>query len=113
MIYIASPYTHDDEVVRRVRFARVQNYARKCMAKGELVFSPIVYGHGFVDGANTDLIPFTFWQPFNEEMILRCDVLRVLKLPGWKASIGVAAEMAYAESNGIEILLVEPNHENI
>lgn len=102
MIYIASPYSHPNPSVLNLRYKLVFKYTRLCMAKGEVVFSPIVYGHQFVE-SNPALVPHYAWQDFNEHMLLCASRLRILKMAGWAESVGVAAERLFAERNNIPI----------
>lgn len=106
MIYIASPYTSESAVIRQRRYMKVLHYTRLCMEKGEVVFSPIVYGHAFTDFCHS-YIPADRWERFNEEMILNCDKMRVLMLGGWRESAGVAAEIQRAKTLGIAVEYVD------
>lgn len=106
MIYIASPYTHDSASARQSRYEAVLAYTKLQMRMGKIVFSPIVYGHQFAL-EDKDAIPFEYWKPFNEEMLLRSDELHVLRLDGWNCSKGVIAEMKLAFSSGIRVTTVK------
>lgn len=107
MIYLASPYTHERADIRNLRYRQTLIYTQHCMTKGEIIFSPIVYGHPFVEFGES-AIYHAYWQTFNEEILLACSELRVLKLEGWLTSRGVRAEVDYAERMGIEVRTVEP-----
>jgi len=76
------------------------------MAKGEIVFSPVVYGHPFALD-NTSAIYYNYWRPFNEHMILASAEVRVLKLSGYLSSRGVIGEAQFALENGIPVNQVE------
>lgn len=106
MIYIASPYSHPDPFMRTLRYRQVHKYTRLCMDKGETVFSPIVYGHEFTRDNDT-AIPYQYWSEFNHQIILGCKLLRVLKLEGYKNSMGIAGEIAFATAHGIPVEEVE------
>jgi hypothetical protein len=41
-------------------------------------------------------------------MLQRCDELAVLKLPGWRESTGVTAEIAIAREFGLPVRFIEP-----
>jgi hypothetical protein len=112
MIYLASPYSHEKAWVREFRYKKTYEFTRYCTMKGELIFSPVVYGHQFVE-KDKAVISYSFWQPFNEHMILACSEMRVLCLMGWKESKGVRAELAFAEAHGMPITFAEPLNENI
>ena len=106
MIYIASPYTHERQDIRNLRYRQVLQYTQLCMAKGEIVFSAVVYGHPFALD-NTSAIYYNYWRPFNEHMILASAGVRVLKLSGYLSSRGVIGEAQFALENGIPVNQVE------
>lgn len=107
MIYLASPYTHHDVFIRRNRYAAALAYTAARLLRGESIFSPIVYGHQFVEfGMGTDAHS---WKNFNHKMIQQADEVRVLMLPGWDESYGVAEEIKYANYHSYAtITYVEP-----
>jgi len=45
MIYLATPYSHDDPEVMEERFALVTATAAQLMLAGYVVYSPITHGH--------------------------------------------------------------------
>jgi len=73
----------------------VRKYTYQCMCLGETVFSPIVYGHEFVN-FDERAITSSYWKSFNDHMLITADSVRVLMLPGWCSSVGVAAEIELA-----------------
>lgn len=106
MIYIASPYTHERRDIRNLRYRQVLHYTQLCMAKGEIVFSPVVYGHPFaLDDSRA--IYFNFWKPFNEQLILASEKVRVLRLAGYLTSRGVVGEAQFALEHGIPVEQVD------
>lgn len=98
MIYLASPYSDPDSIVRRVRYERTRLFTHHAISEGAVLFSPIVYCHQFAveHGA-----PFAAsgWQDFNEWMMSLSEACWVLTLPGWEKSLGVAAEIAFFQAN--------------
>lgn len=44
-VYLATPYTHDDEAVEEERFERVSIIAGHLMNQGYIVYSPISHNH--------------------------------------------------------------------
>ena len=105
MIYVASPYSHPDAVVRNIRYERVLYYCAELMKKGEVAFSPIVYGHQFalLGQAQTDHI---WWKKFNEYMLRSSKEMHVFMLAGWKESAGVNHEIDYADKLNLEVKFV-------
>lgn len=107
MIYLASPYSHKNPAIRNARYHAAFAYATYAMSKGEVIFSPIVYGHEFaINGyAQTDHL---WWQRFNERILLAATELRVLQLIGWDDSLGVTHEIEFAERHLIPITYEAP-----
>ena len=108
LIYLASPYSHPDRVVRKWRYELACKVAALLMRDGHLVYSPIVHSHPltrFRLPAEWD-----YWRRLDEEMLRRCDALAVLRLPGWEQSVGVQAELALAKELGLKSGYVEVPH---
>jgi len=100
-IYVASPYSSSSALIREQRFQAVLRYVMRGLGAGELLLSPIVYGHqmallGLSGG-------FSFWKRLDGALIDGSCGVRVLKLPGWSSSVGVNWELAYARSSGKEV----------
>lgn len=107
MIYLASPYSHPEAVVREQRFRDVCRTAAQLLASGVTVFSPIIHGHPLIDhGLLTD---WPFWERFDRDHMARCDEVVVLMLDGWRESVGVAAEVRIAEELGKPVRHLAPN----
>ena len=106
MIYLASPYTHQDHDVMEQRFDAACRAAGKLMAEGHVVFSPIAHTHPILVRCE---LPhgWDFWKRFDTEFIVASSKLIVLKLDGWDSSKGVAAEIAMAKEAGIPIEYME------
>jgi len=107
MIYVASPYTSDEEHIRNARYGIVLHYVRNRMLTGEVLFSPIVYGHQFVAG-NSAVVPASFWRNFNFHMLRNSNSMRVLRMPGWYNSAGIAEEIEYCVKYRIPVEWVNP-----
>ena len=100
--YLASPYSHPDPMVRQQRFETVCFVAAKLMQQGNYVFSPIAHTHPI---AVKGELPkdFDFWEGFDREMLKGCGELLVVRMDGWEASKGVAAEIKIANELGIPV----------
>ena len=73
--------------------------------RGQNVFSPIVHGHPLVaHGLPTD---WSYWEAFYREHISRCETVFVLPLEGWRDSIGVTAEVEFANELGKPVWFVD------
>ena len=106
MIYVASPYSHPDPLVRQARFDAACAAAARLLRTGHAVFAPIVHGHPLVRfGVPSD---WSFWSPLARDYIARCDDVVVLQLDGWRESQGVQAEMALASALGKRVDYLEP-----
>jgi hypothetical protein len=89
LIYLASPYSHPDPLVREARFDAACRATVDLIRAGHVVFSPIVHGHPLARfGLPTD---WSFWQRFDEEHLRRCCEVLVLQADGWRESEGVRA----------------------
>ena len=106
MIYIASPYSHDDPAVMQKRFELAQEFVAESLNAGVTVFSPIVHCHEMAQKFNmpTD---FDFWQKYCTDMLSCATMMVVLPMQGWQDSKGIASEIQYCEDNKIEWTLIE------
>ena len=112
MIYLASPYSHLDAIVREQRFLAACQAAGQLMRSGQRVFSPIAHSHAIVQhGVPAD---WAYWEAFDGHMLSRCDELVVLMLEGWRESEGVQAEIDLALELDYPIRYLDPmTHECI
>ena len=110
LIYIASPYTHDDPKKVVENFEGITKYVAIKVAAGEVLISPITYGHTLLDYKEMPS-SWEFWQNFCFSLLINCDRVRVVKMPGWDESTGVAEEVSFARGRGIPVEYVEFNIE--
>ena len=105
MIYLASPYSHDDPNIVQERVDITTKVVNKLLQEGKTVVSPVVYGHNIV---KTCGLPgdWGFWEKFCKEMISKSDEVLVLPLDGWEESIGVQGELEYADKLGIFVTIM-------
>ncbi len=98
MIYLASPYSHPDPVVREHRFQAACRAAAALVRAGCVVYSPIAHSHPIAQhGLPTD---WAFWGHQEHQHLERCDAVVVLQIPGWVQSRGVQAEVRLARRSG-------------
>lgn len=104
MIYLASPYSHDSDVIRLQRYEAVLDYVAKVITT-QVIYSPIMHFH---DLAERYSFPkgYDFWQRVNEGILFRCNALHVLMLDGYEESTGVNAEIKFARTNHIPVVYV-------
>jgi hypothetical protein len=102
MIYLAVPYTHEDEKVRIERFEAVNRFAAFLVDSGEFVYSPISHCHPIISVSDLST-GWEYWKAYDEMMIGHCSELFVLCLEGWRKSIGVNAEIEIAKKLGLQV----------
>jgi len=107
IIYVASPYSHPEHKVMEERYHLVMKYCSDLINRGQIPFSPIVYGHELAKKHNlpTDA---KFWDEFNMSFLRLSRVLHVYCIPGWEKSVGVRREIDFATEIGIPIVIIPP-----
>jgi len=101
-IYLASPYSHDNVLIRKIRFDSVCAKAAELMMDGHIVFSPIAHSHPisrWLDNPNDG----DFYLKQDLAMLPFFDEMWVLTLDGWRESKGIAREIEYANKLGIKV----------
>ncbi len=106
MIYIVSPYSHENPAVRQARFDAACRITAELIRQGKPVFSPIAYGHPLCYYGLP--LCWDFWQRHDLRFLEMCSEVVVLKLPGWTQSVGVNAEIAAARAMGKLVTFMEP-----
>ena len=107
-VYLACPYSDPDPAVREARFHAANAAAGKLIHRGALVFSPISHTHPIVMAHGGLPLDWTFWERYDRAMLDHCYRIAVLKLPGWRESVGVQAEMQIAAEMGLPFEFLEP-----
>jgi hypothetical protein len=109
LVYLASPYSHPDPLVKAERFRQACTVAGKMMKEGQCVFSPIAHSHPieqyFEDGS---VEGHDFWLKQDFAVLSHCAKLVVLAIDGWERSKGVAAEIEFAQQNQIPLEFLVP-----
>lgn len=102
MIYLASPYTHNDPTIEEHRYEAIARFTVAKLTEGYCIYSPIVHCHIL---ARTYGLPakFDFWMQYNFRMLRLAQSLWVVRLPGWDISKGVQAEIQFAQAAYIPI----------
>jgi hypothetical protein len=101
LVYLASPYSHDDPAVMEKRFDQVCRHAAHLTRTGWVVYSPIAHTHPIAQhGLPTG---WDFWEKYDREFLDRCSGMVVLRLDGWLASVGVRAEEGIMRAAGKQI----------
>lgn len=109
--YLGSPYSHPDPYVREQRHLMAMAHVAAFLKQGIAVYSPIVHCHEL---AKVWDMPkeAKFWERYNYTMLAAAEELWVLKLLGWKESVGLQGEIQEAKRIGVSIVELEPNMES-
>ena len=107
MIYLASPYWHDQPPIRYERRHRATEFARLLCRAGYLVYSPLTYAL-LLDGGSRPPTE-AYWHQHGLSMMQAASSLLVLELSGWRESRGVTREIEYAESWHMPVRFAPPS----
>ena len=108
LVYLACPYTHPEPHIQAKRFHIASRAALWFMQKGWIVFSPLSHTIPIEEQSDGPLGWEAFWQKQDFAMLKRCDRLFVLKIEGWKESVGVRDEIKWAEQLSMPISYIDP-----
>lgn len=102
MIYLASPYSHPLKVVEAMRYDQITRVAAYLIAEhGHAMFLPITQSHNLKDwDERLTGTSFAHWKDIDLCAIDHCDEVWVVKMVGWKESVGVQAEIDHAKLTG-------------
>lgn len=108
-IYLCSPYSHDDPVIRQTRYELAMDYKAMRMKEGVVLYSPIIESHLIAIDKNlpTD---FEFWKHYDFNILSQAKGVEVLMLDGWHLSKGVTQEVEFAKALDIPIIYVSPEY---
>ena len=75
------------------------------MSSGIHIFSPLSHCHEVATYMPDDPYyrSWDFWREYDFAFLEKADKLIILTLPGWESSIGVQAEIQYAQTHNISI----------
>jgi hypothetical protein len=106
-IYLGSPYSHPDPLVRETRYLQAMQALQTMLACRIWAYSPITHCHELAKIWNmpTD---GKFWQEYNFQMLRSSKGLFVLKLEGWAKSEGLREEIAYTTDLNKTITFLSP-----
>lgn len=108
LVYLATPYSHQSDEIRKQRFEKVNKAAAKLMENGLHIYSPISHTHPIAEAGN---LPkgWDFWEEYDRKLLAVCGKLIVYKQDGWQESIGVQNEIKIAQELKLEIEYLEDN----
>lgn len=107
MIYLASPYSHEDKSIEEYRFAAVCRAAGAMLLAGHNIYSPIAMSHPIAVRVEELAGEWEDWARVDTDMVGLCEEFWILALPGWDTSRGIKAEVTLARSLGKTIRLVD------
>lgn len=123
MIYLASPYSSGFRPYDKQGNVRARPSLEERIHQTELflhwslhntpdwVYSPVVYYHRLALNHSLD-ISHSFWQEQNEFVIRYSDAIWVLCLDDWDLSLGVQAEIRYAQQISCPVEYVTKGENN-
>ncbi len=113
LVYIMSPYTHDDPEVMELRYENVRSYMWRLIVDfpDAVFYSPIVHFHQVALEYHLprDIV---YWRKKNACMISRCQLGIVLRDGGWMISEGMEWERDLFAELGLSYVLDDLNSEH-
>jgi hypothetical protein len=111
MIYLATPYTHEDPSIVEERYLLALDITQFFLKQGVWIFSPIVHCHEIAKRYN---LPgdFSFWHDYDEEMISIAKQVWFALIPGYSKSKGMKLEYTLALNAKKIINVITPLHAN-
>jgi len=106
MIYLASPYSHDDPAVRYHRFCLACHAAARLIQDGPAAFSPITHSHPIAGAGKLPPCDLDLWMRSDAKILPICDSMKILAIDGWRQSKEILAEIRLAVQHGIPISLM-------
>jgi hypothetical protein len=101
LIYLATPYTHENNEVMERRYEAVTHTLGALLEHGQAAYSPITHCRKVQQMGYCDEWTEDDWLGFDKNFLDHCDTVLILGLPGWKSSPGVTWEIAYAEEHDL------------
>ena len=108
MIYLATPYAHENPETMRWRYQKSCLAAANLLKAGVVVFNPLANTVPAVELGGLELDHDDFLK-IDLEILRRSDELLILGLPEWEKSDGVRKEMFEALTLRKPVVLIEEN----
>jgi hypothetical protein len=107
MIYLACPYTHNQQEVRFMRQKLADRYAAR-LTDHAAVFSPITHGPRLEPHLPERLkTSHAFWMRQCLPILRKSDAMYLLPLDGWRESKGVQEELRFCATALIPVIVVQ------
>lgn len=108
LIYLASPYTHDNKNIMKTRLVKIGKLAAKLFKKGMHVFPVMSATASMAKYGNMNDTTWASWRDLDLNYLSRCDEIYISMLDKeWYKSVGMKAELEYAIKNGITARLID------
>ena len=107
-LYLAQPFTHWDSTIVDLRIEAAADATAMLIIEGYLVFSPILQTKTIRYRTMAHSISETDWMLYCLDWLRNCIHMKILKLPGWDTSHGVAIETNFVSSQGYEYGFLDP-----
>lgn len=91
MIYLATPYSDSNPVIREERYRLACSLTTTCAKEKVPCYSPIAFWHPIAGeyGLPGDA---EFWQVQDHACLAKCEELWIIKMEGWNRSKGIEME---------------------
>lgn len=103
MIYVAAPFWHESENIRKARRQAAILYSERLFFKGKHFYSPLLYSERFQDKKQKE----NFWLSHGLKMVDACTAMHVLCLDGWEQSSGIKGEVERANELEIQVQYIQ------
>lgn len=104
LIYLASPFSHKDELIMKMREEQISTIAAKLTLRyHQAMFLPITQSYRMRQLNDALGTSFASWKDIDLAAIEHCDQIWVVMMPGWKDSVGVQQEIKWAKYSKIPI----------
>lgn len=114
MIYLATPYWHEEEIIRTERVRAAALLTRALIRRGLPVFSPIVHSHTLNHYAGADVkkskLPLSNQDWINLDFMYlgACNMMLVAQIHGWRESSGIKQELEFCTKMKIPVTMMLP-----
>lgn len=102
MIFVSAPYSSKEKEVVESRIKAVSIYSGNLLKEGRSNISPLTLGTTILQHCDLPS-DFEFWNKLSYDLLELCEEIHVLKLDGWRESIGVMGEIDFATKKNKKI----------
>lgn len=103
LVYLATPYTTNNVQLKYERMKKLEKIASALFELKVNFISPILHNYTLFDKGLIRDSSWDFWKNYCLSILEKCDKIFVFKDTDWKTSVGVQAEIKFAEENNIPV----------